>query len=107
MKKIAFPFVVEEYVEYFLEDAFLDHVVDRHRVFSLNYCLEKFDHLDVRLNRVVIWAICHFHEYFVVDEKVAQLVRIHIVDNQFVQELQNQDPALVNLLLESSLDLWI
>ena len=107
MKKITFLFVAEEYVEYFLKDAFFDHVVDRHRVFSLHNCLEKFDHLDVRLNRVVIWAICHFHEHFVVDEKVAQLVRIHIVNNQFVQELQNQDPALVNLLLESSLDLWI
>ena len=104
MQEIAFPFVGEEYVKYFLEDAFLDHVVDWHRVLSLHDRFEKFDHFNVRLNRVVIWAIGHFHEHFIVDEKVAQLVRIHIVHDQFVQELQNQDPALVNLLLEGSLD---
>ena len=87
MKQIPFNLVTEEHFEYFLEDLLFDHIVDWHGIFRLDDCFEEFDYFDVGLDRLVQWALGNFHQDFVVYEVVAQLIRVNIVNDEFVQEL--------------------
>ncbi len=84
MKQIPFNLVTEEHFEHFLEDLLFDHVVNWHGILSLDDCFEEFDNFDVGLDRLVQWAFGYFHQNFVVYKVVAQLVRVDIVNNEFV-----------------------
>ena len=107
MKQVALSLVREEDVEDRLKDLLVDHVFDADVVLRLNDRLEELHDLDVRLDRLERRAIGHLKQHLLTEEEGPQRVRVDIIGNQLVHELQDQDPALVDLLFESSGDFGI
>lgn len=107
MKQVALSLVREEDVQNRLKDLLVDHVFDADVVLSLNDRLEELHDLYVRLDRLECRAIGHFEQHLLTEEEGPQRVRVDIIGNQLVHELQDQDPALVDLLFESSGDFGI
>ena len=74
MQQVAFGLVVEEDLQNAIEDALLDHELDRHGVLGLDDRFEKLDDLNVGLDRFVLVAFDDFEQDRVRHEKHAELV---------------------------------
>lgn len=98
MEQIAFRLVSEEDFEDVVKDLLLDHVLDRNGLFRLYYGFEEFDDFNIGLDRFVAMAVDNFEQDLIVHEEEAELVRVYIVHDQLIEELQNKNAALVDLL---------
>ena len=103
MKQIAFLLVLQEYLDDLIEQVLLNHVKDAVGVFGQDDCLEELDYLNISLARLEPLAIRHFLHEFITNEEGSDLVGIHIVLYQFVEELEDQNSTVVKLFLELNL----
>ena len=103
VKQIALLLVLQEYLDDLIEQIFLNHVEDAVGVFGQDDCLEELDYLDIGLAWLEPLAVSYFLHDFITNEESSDLVGIHIVLYQFVQELEDQDSTVVKLFLELKL----
>ena len=69
-------------------------------VFGKNDCFKELNYLHIGLTWLEPLAVRHFLHYFVGDEESPDLIRVHIVLYQFIEELKDQNTTMVKLLLE-------
>ena len=100
VKQVALGLVAEEDLQDRIENLFFDHVAHRQCVLRLDDRLKELHHLDISLDRFVQRAVRHFHQHFVAHKEGSKLEGIYVINDQLVEELQDQDPALVNVPFE-------
>jgi len=107
VQQIALRFVRQQNLQDRLENLLVDHILNADVVLSLNYRLEEFDDFDVGLDGVGTGAVRHFEKHLVREEKSAQRIRVHIISNQFVHELQDENATLVHFLAIGGCDFGV